>query len=199
MNKLKKKYIFLFIIVIIGVVIGVLFSNILSTNDEKLVYTQLSSFFNNIKNDEKINYLANLWTNLKNNLFYLIAIWIFGLSVIGLIINNFLLFFKSFTLGFIIGSIINTYLYSGLVLSFAYIFPNLLINLFVYIIMVYYANDISLKLFNVLFKKKEQQFGIIIKKYLKLLGILSLIIFLSSLYETFITPFVLKLFSFLIK
>ena len=199
MNKLKKKYIFLFIIVIIGVVIGVLFSNILSTNDEKLVYTQLSSFFNNIKNDEKINYLANLWTNLKNNLFYLIAIWIFGLSVIGLIINNFLLFFKSFTLGFIIGSIINTYLYSGLVLSFAYIFPNLLINLFVYIIIVYYANDISLKLFNVLFKKKEQQFGLIIKKYLKLLGILSIIIFLSSLYETFITPFVLKLFSFLIK
>ena len=199
MNKLKKKYLFLFIILAIGIIIGVIFSNILSVDDEKLVYTKLTTYFNNLKNDVPIDYLSNLFSSIKSNLIYLIVIWILGLSIIGLLFNNFILFFKSFILGFSIGSIINIYLYSGLVLSFVYVFPSLLINLLVYTIMTYYANDFSLKLFDVLFRKKEFKFPLLIKRYTKLLGVTSIVLVLSSLFETFITPTLIKLFSFLIK
>ena len=199
MAKLKKKFLFLFIIVISGFIFGIIFSNILNTNDSKLVTSKITEYFNNLKNDTSIDYIKNLFTTIKNNLIYLGTIWILGISIVGLLFNNFIIFFKSFILGFTIGSIINIYFYSGIVLSFFYIFPALIINLFILLIMTYYANDISLKIFNVIFRKKEIKFSLIIKKYVKLLGIFTIVLIISALIETFIMPFFLKLFSFLIK
>ena len=199
MNKIKKKYLFLIIIVIIGVITGFIFANIISNNDQKIVYEKITYFFNNIKEDVHIKYWNNLLFSLKNNIIYLILITIFGLSIIGLFFNNFILFLKSFILGFIASSIINIYLYNGIVLSIIYVFPFMILNLFTYLIMIAYANDFSVKLFYLLFKKKEYNFHIIIKKYFTVSLICLVLLLVSSLYETFITPFVLKLFSFLIK
>ena len=199
MNKIKKKYLFLIIIVIIGVITGFIFANIISNNDQKIVYEKITYFFNNIKEDVHIKYWNNLLFSLNNNIIYLILITIFGLSIIGLFFNNFILFLKSFILGFIASSIINIYLYNGIVLSIIYVFPFMILNLFTYLIMISYANDFSVKLFYLLFKKKEYNFHIIIKKYFAVSLICLVLLLVSSLYETFITPFVLKLFSFLIK
>lgn len=199
MEKLKKKYLYLLIIVMVGIIVGIIFSNILSNDDSKLVYSKVTTYFNNIKNDVPVNYLKNLIISLKNNYLYLIIIWILGLSIIGLVINNFILFFKSFILGFSIGSIINIYFYSGLVLSFFYVFPALLLNLLIFMAMTFYANNFSLKLFDVLFWQKEYKFKNLIIKYLKILGIFFIGLTTSSLIETFIMPFFIKLFSFLIK
>ena len=199
MEKLKKKYVFLIVIVTLGIVTGILFSNILNTEDSRLVTNKITEYFNNIKDDVPINYLTNLITSLKNNLLYLGTIWILGLSVIGLLFNNFILFFKSFILGFSIGSIINIYLYRGIVLSFLYIFPSFLINIIVFLIMTSFANDFSLCLFNLLFKKKETKVKTLVKQYYKVLLYLSIILIISSILETFVMPFTLKLFSFLIK
>ena len=199
MNKIKKKYLFLIIIVIIGVITGFIFANIISNNDQKIVYEKITYFFNNIKEDVPIKYWNNLLFSLNNNIIYLILITIFGLSIIGLFFNNFILFLKSFILGFIASSIINIYLYNGIVLSIIYVFPFMILNLFTYLIMIAYANDFSVKLFYLLFKKKEYNFHIIIKKYFTVSLICLVLLLVSSLYETFITPFVLKLFSFLIK
>lgn len=199
MNKIKKRYLYLLIIVVTGIIVGIIFSNILSDTDNKLVYSKITNYFNNIKDDIPIDYLKNLITSLKNNYLFLIIIWILGLSIVGLLFNNFILFFKSFVLGFSIGSIINIYFYRGLVLSFFYIFPALIINILVLMIMVYYANTFSLKLFDVIFRKKEFKFSSLIKKYFKILLVFSIILTISSLIETFIMPFFIKLFSFLIK
>ena len=199
MTKLKKKYLFLIIIVIIGFIMGILFSNILNAEDTKLVNTKITQYFNNLAKDVPINYLDNLFSSIKNNILYLVTIWILGLSIIGLVLNNFILFFKSFIIGFSVGSIINIYFYSGIVLSFFYIFPAFLINLFILTIMTYYANDFSLKLFNTIFRKENIKFNLLIKKYIKILGIFTIILLASSIIETFINPFFLKLFTFLIK
>lgn len=199
MKNLRKNFLFLIIIIISGIICGILFANILSTEDEKLVYIKITDYFTNLKNNVPINYFENFLTSLKNNYLYLIVIWLLGLSIIGLVINNFLLFLKSFILGFSIGSIINIYLYSGIILSFWYIFPVQLLNLLIYFLIVHYANIFSFKLFQVLFMKKEYHFKELIKKYSKLLGITAIILFISSLLETFLTPFIIKLFGFLIK
>ena len=199
MAKLKKKYVFLLIIVIIGIIAGIIFSNILSTEDSKLVITKISTYFNNLRDDVEINYLKNLFNSLRNNIVYLSIIWILGLGVIGLLFNNFILFFKSFILGFSIGSIINIYLYGGIILSFLYIFPALLLNLLIIMIMTYYANDFSINIFNVIFHKKEINFKILVKRYSKIYCYLVILLIISSLLETFVMPFFIKLFSFLIK
>ncbi len=199
MDKVKKHFLFLLIIVIVGITSGVIFSNILNVNDSKIVITKVSEYFNNLKDDIEIDYLYNLLTSLKTNFIYLIVIWILGLSIIGLVINNFILFFKSFVLGFSIGSIINIYLYAGIILASLYIFPALIINIIVYGILTFFANDFSIKLFKVLFMKKEIHFHILIKRYFKILLYSSIILIFSSLLETFLMPFLIKLFSFLIK
>ena len=46
MEKLKKKYMFLIIIVIIGIITGILFSNILSMEDNRLVTNKITEYFN---------------------------------------------------------------------------------------------------------------------------------------------------------
>ena len=46
MDKLKKKYMFLIIIVIIGIIMGIVFSNILSIHDKKIVTTKIEDYFN---------------------------------------------------------------------------------------------------------------------------------------------------------
>ena len=199
MNKLKNKYSYLLIIVITGIIVGIIFANILNNDDIKLVSSKITSYFNDIKSNTPINYFKNLITSLKNNYLYLIAILVLGLTILGLLFNNFILFFKSFILGFSIGCIINIYFYSGIILSFFYIFPAFLINLLVFMVMTYYANIVSLKLIDVLFRKKEYKFKGLITKYFKIFIILLIILSISSLIETFITPFLLKLFSFLIK
>lgn len=199
MDKIKKKYLFLIIIVIIGLVMGILFSNIISNEDSKLVANKITEYFNNLRDDIPINYLQNLFSSIKNNLFYIGIIWILGLGVIGLLFNNFILFFKSFILGFSIGSIINIYFYSGIILSFLYVFPALILNLLIYIIMTYHANIFSIKLFNLIFRKKEFPFSSLIKKYSKILLYLTILLLISSLIEIFVMPFSIKLFSFLIK
>ena len=63
MEKLKKKYLFLIIVVIIGIIVGILFSNILSNEDSKLVTNKITSYFNNLKDDVPINYLKQITDN----------------------------------------------------------------------------------------------------------------------------------------
>ena len=199
MERMKKKMLFLIIIVIVGIISGIIFSNILSKNDEEIVVLKITDYFNNIKNDTPIDYMYNLISSLKNNIIYLVIIWLLGLSIIGLVINNFILFFKNFILGFTMGCIIKIYLFKGIVLSIIYIFPSLIINILIIIMMVYYANHLSLNLFDFLFLKKDIKFHYIIKRYIKILLISSIILVISSFLETFLTPFILKLFSFLIN
>ncbi len=198
MDKVKKHFLFLLIVVIIGIISGIIFSNILSDNDSKMVIAKITEYFNNLKDDITIDYIYNLLSSLKNNFMYLIIIWLLGLSIVGLITNNFILFFKSFLLGFSIGSIINIYLYSGIVLAIIYIIP-FIINIIAYGIITYFANDFSIKLFKVLFMKKKIDFSLLIKRYFKILIYCAIILVFSSLFETFLMPFLIKLFSFLIK
>ena len=75
----------------------------------------------------------------------------------------------------------------------------LIINIMVYGILVYYANNISIKLFDLIFLKKDIKINAYVKRYSKLLLVCSIIIFISSILETYLTPFLIKLFSFLIK
>lgn len=199
MDKEKKKYIFLISIAVIGIIIGIIFSNIISDNDKILVENKLTTFFINIKNNKDINYLSNFLNSFLNNTTTLIIIWILGLSIIGLVLNNFILFFKTFIIGFGIGSIINIYLYKGIVGALLYIFPHMLINVFVFIVLIYYANNFSIKLFKSLFLKKEFKFNEIMKKYSKMLLYGFSLLIISSLLETFLSPIIIKLFTFMIN
>ena len=198
-QKNKYKYIFLLTIILIGFISGIIFSNILSYNDHQEISNTLKDYFLGIKNNQSINYLGNFLNVFSVNYLYMLLIWIFGLSIIGIILNPFILYFKSFVIGFSVGIIISVYSYLGILGSLLYLFPHLLINLLVYTLLSFYGIKLSIKLFKALFLHKNFNFQDFMKKYLKILGLASVILLITTLYETFLADFVMKIFTFFLK
>lgn len=199
MEKEKKKYLFIISIVVIGIFIGIVFANVINKADKILVKDKLTTYFLNIKDNKNINYFGNLLNSFLNNNLYLIIIWLLGLSIIGIVLNNFIIFFKSFVIGFSIGSIINVYLYKGIIGALIYIFPHHIINILVYVVLIYHANNFSIKLFKTLFLKQDNKIKELMPKYLKILLYCFIALSISALLETFLSPFIIKFWTFTIK
>lgn len=190
-NDLKKDkniYYSLIAVLIISFVFGLLFITILKDSDKSLLINQISSYFESIKNGHKLDLLNVLF---KNN-GILLLIWILGFSIIGIPILICILFYKGFTLSFTVTSLIYTFKVDGILLSFIYIFPHLILNILFYFILTYYSFKLSLEFIYLLFNKKKFNTNYL-KKYIIVLLISLVFISISSIYETFIIPYLIKM------
>ena len=189
----KKLYLFLLIIFIIGVIFGSVFLTILDENDKASVLNQVASFFNQIKANE-INYLETLRNSMTANLLYITFVFILGISIIGIPIVIIMLFLKGFMIGFSLVTIIVQYKFIGVLGAITYIFPHIIISTLVILIISYYALNLSFNIFKAVIKKKTINFNEIINRYsfTMLFGVILMII--SSLIETFISPYIIKFF-----
>lgn len=188
----KNMLIFLSIIGIIGIIIGTVLNIALNQDDSKLVSEFLNNFIYNIQNNN-LDYKGSFFNSLISNLGYIAFIWLLGISVIGLPITLFIFFTKTFVLGFSVSSIIANYKLKGCLLALSYIFPHMIINIFVYIVLTMYSLSLSLKIFQTIIKKQTLDFKFIMHKYLKILLISIIIIVITSAIEVFITPILMKL------
>lgn len=196
--KSKKIYLFLIIIFLIGLIFGSFFIVILNEEDKLMVINQIKFFFNKLKINE-IDYLIALKNSISSNLIYIILIWLLGISVIGIPIIVFLVFMKGFIVGFSLSSIIATYKIIGILGSFTYIFPHIIISSFIIIIISCYALYLS---FNILFsiiQRKSIDFKNIINRYCLIMLISTIVMIIASLIEVFISPHIIKLFLVFIK
>lgn len=191
-KKNKSIYISLILVVIIGIIFGTLFITILADTDKKLVIEKITSFFDTISNGNYV-YKGALFSNILNNLIFIIIISLLGMSIIGIPIIICMLFYKGFVLAFTISSLIYTFKFNGIFLSFTYIFPHLIINLFIYFLMACYAFHFSIKLFQLVFKKEDVNIKKYIKKYSFVMLVSVITLILTSLYETYIIPSIIKL------
>lgn len=185
----KKTVIFLIIICIIGIVTGSIFMTILSTNDKDIVIESLDNF---IALNGQINTKISLTNNLNINLLYCIIIWLLGISVIGLPIVIFILFMKSFLLSFTISSFIYKYKTKGLLLGIIYNLPHQVINLIIYLYLGVYSIKLSSFILKAIVYKKNINFKNITNRYLIVLLFSVIILIISTLYETYIMPSLLK-------
>lgn len=185
----KKTVIFLIIICIIGIVTGSIFMTILSTNDKDIVIESLDNF---IALNGQINTKISLTNNLNINLLYCIIIWLLGISIIGLPIVIFILFMKSFLLSFTISSFIYKYKTKGLLLGIIYNLPHQVINLIIYLYLGVYSIKLSSFILKAIVYKKNINFKNITNRYLIVLLFSVIILIISTLYETYIMPSLLK-------
>lgn len=193
-NSQKKKYIFLLVIVIVGLIFGIVFSQIISKSDKLVVDNTVTNFFSSIEKGS-IDYKDGLKSSVLSNILYLSSVWFLGMSVIGLPIVLFLLFIKGFILGFSIGSIIRIYKLKGIIGAFLYIFPHHIISIIISILITFYAVMFSIKLFKYLFLHQEINFKTLMKKYLKILLICFIGFIICSLLETYLSPILINLFN----
>ncbi len=198
MDKLKKilKYdkkvmTFLNIITIIGIITGSIFIVILNKGDKSLVINSIKQFFSNLSKD-KFDYILIFKNAIISNTLFSFVIWIIGISVIGVIIVICILFYKSFTLGFTISSIIYTYKLKGIVLSIFYVFPHMIINILILLYLSSYSIKLSIILIKSIIKKENLNFKSFFNNYIQVLLISLIFIVVSSLYESFISLQILK-------
>lgn len=188
----KKLFLFLSILLVIGVISGSIFSITISKSDSEVVNTYLKNYISSIGNNE-INLLDSFLSNSISNLLIIIIIWLMGLSVIGIPIVFIIFFYKSFIFGFTVGSILINYKVKGILLSIIYMFPHQIINLIVLMTLVIYSYIVSSKLLKALLKKDKIDFSSITHTYSLILGITILITLIFTAYASFIVSKLIKI------
>lgn len=191
--KFDKRYVmFCLILVIFGIATGAIFIVILNNTDKSLVIEYITSFIDSIK-DNTINYLDTFKNVIIVNYIIVGFIMIIGFTYFLIPINIIILFYKSFIIGFSLGSFVLTYKIKGLILSFIYIFPHLVVNILLFSLLTAFTMKLSFKMIKYIIKKKEINIRQYFNKYIYVLLSFIIIITLSSLYESFVVPLVIKL------
>lgn len=188
----KKMVVFLMIIFIIGLISGSLFIVILSKADKSLIKEYLEQFLTSINNN-KLNYNSAIISSIGSNVFYVLLIWLLGISVIGLPIMLFIYFSKAFMLGFSISSMLFHYKLKGILLAFLYVFPHQILNIFIYSFLMLYSTSLSIRIIKSLLAKRTLDFKQIMAKYGMVLVISLIGITISSFLEIFLMPTLIKL------
>lgn len=183
---------FVLILFVIGFLSGAFFLTIINTDEKSIVINQITNFITNINNGT-LDSISILKNNLITNLGYVLIMWILGLSIIGIVVNIFLIYMKGFILGFTLSSVVITYKIKGILFSLIYIFPNELLKILVTIILGVYSLTLSFCILRELMKKKDNNLRKIFKRYLVILGICIIIMLLSSMYEVYVLPIILNL------
>ena len=183
----KKMLTFLIGILIIGILAGSLFIVILNSADKTLIKEHLEAFITSVSTN-KLDYTQSLISSLGSNLFYVIVIWLLGISVIGMPIIVFIYFAKAFILGFSVSSIIYQYKLKGCLLAFFYVFPHHILSILLYTFLMLYSLSLSIRVSKTLLAKKTLDFKIIMRRYSMVLVISLIGAVIVSLLEVFLMP-----------
>ena len=189
-EKQKNLYLLLIGLAILSIIAGIIFIFLIDKDSTSLINTKIEEYFSSSNKD----YADLFFKTLFNSYIYIIIIWLFGISIFGLIISISIMLFKSFLFGFSFISIISTYGFKGLLIALIHMFPHQLIYLIILILMSFYASNLSIKLFRHLFMKKTISFKESMNKYFRVLLISLIGALLISLYDGFVSNFLLNLF-----
>lgn len=189
----KKTNYFVLAILFLGVISGAIFSNIIDLNDKKLVLEKIQLFITNI-NNQSINTLVAFKNSILTNLSYSFLIWILGMTIIGVLINIFILYMKGFIFGFSLSAFILTYHYKGIILSILYTLFGQLLNLVVVMILTIYSIMFTWNLLSQIIKSKgNTNLPKYFKNYSLIFLITLLISLISSVSEAFLFPTLIKI------
>lgn len=188
--KQNKTLTILLIILIISLVLGIFYITRLTNSNKNLISKDITNYLNSVEK-QNINttpiYIKTIASNTTTN----IIIWLLGISLIGIPITLILFIFKSFSTTFTFTSLIYNYGFKGILLAIIYIIPHI-INLFIIFILTYYSLSFSIMLFNYLFRKKEYNRRLIVKRYFKILLISLVITILTTSIEIYLIPYIIK-------
>lgn len=192
--KITKKnfFLFLLIFIIISIILGILFYIYLNSKDKTLIKENIKVYFT-IK--DSYNYIKILKENIIQNTKSIFIIWILGISIIGIVLILFILFTEFFSIGFTITSIIDTYKAKSILAIISYLFPEKIIFAVIILIISFLSLNFSYKIIK-LITNKEKNIEHEFKKYIKVLLIFTLLGIILAIIKTFISPYMIKFFTF---
>ena len=93
-----RNYVIISIIFLIGIVIGVIFINNSSETQSTEIINYITSFSNNLKENQNINNLLLLKDSIKKNVLLAVLLWFMGSTIIGISIVYIIVCFRGFCL-----------------------------------------------------------------------------------------------------
>lgn len=199
LKKEKNLIILILAIFIIGLVVGSLFVNFITKDDKTLLINQVETYFSSVKSLDKKVFGINAFTpNLINNELQIFLIFALGLSILGIPVVILIMFFKGFMLGVTLATFILKYQLLGVLPSLLYIFPCFIIYIIIYTLISFFAVSTSLKFLKAIIKKDNLSFKKFLGKYLLCFLICLVLIIINTLLDAFLTPILLKLFTYII-
>lgn len=185
--KIIKSRLFKILIVlfIFGFCLGII-SSFISKDNSSII-----NYFTTLEN-EKYNYLNGLILSFFYNLKYSFIIWILGIIFCLSFITPIIIIFRGISVGFTIFSIIIEFKIKGFILSLIMLFPVMIINELVFLLLSYYSIRFSIKCFNSFKNNSLINIKTFTKNYIYIFLILTLVLFISSIFETFITSNIVK-------
>lgn len=188
----KRINIFIICILILGVITGSIFIHIIDSSDRELIINKITTFIFDI-NNSNINTITSLKNSLLTNFTYVFLIWTLGMTIIGLPFNVFLVYLKGFVIGFSLSSFIILYKFKGIILAIIYLLFGQLLNIFIILVFCIYSLMFTSKLLRQIFKDRSNSILHFFKKYVLILVIGIIVTIISSLFESFLLPTIIKL------
>lgn len=188
----KRINLFVIFVLVLGIISGSIFLMTIKDNDKSLVIEQINNFIMDISNNKIDNFMA-FKNAICENYIFIFLIWILGMSMIGVVVNIFLVYFKGFIYGFTLSSFYIVFGYKGLLLSLIYVCPTIIINFIIAMILGVYSILFTSYLWKVIFSH-DRNTGVkrFIKKYLVILCFVLVLGFISSICESYLIPAMIK-------
>ncbi|MGV3489345.1 MAG: stage II sporulation protein M [Tuberibacillus sp.] len=186
-------YTFTIVLFLMGIVFGAIIVNSLPPETKTNLFGYLQRFFGQVSQGKIAGTGAMFGESFKNYLQYLGLIWLLGLSIIGLPVIFILLFLKGIVVGFTVGFLVNQMGFHGFLIAMASIFPQNLIIIPTFIIVSAASVAFSLKMIRQLLMRTRKtplipQF----MSYIVLFGIVIAAITTASLFEAYVSPFLMQ-------
>lgn len=108
MKNNKKSLGFLFIIFLLGMIVGISFINKANENQMQEIGSYVNSLKDNIKSSDSINKTVILMQSIKQNLLFVGMIWFLGCTLLGSFLIYVAVAYKGFSIGYTASAIIAT-------------------------------------------------------------------------------------------
>ena len=180
-----REYIIITIIFLIGIIIGVIFINNTSAEQESEINNYILSFINNLKENSNINEPALLKDSISKNCVLAIFLWFMGSTVIGISIVYLTICFRGFCLGYTISSIILT---CGIGKGILFLFSAVLLQNILFIPSIIALAVSGMRLHNSIMKdKRRENIKLEILRHTLFSGLLLIFLIISSVVEVYIS------------
>ncbi|WP_167956673.1 stage II sporulation protein M [Anaerosporobacter faecicola] len=193
MNMITKRlgiYRLAAILLLLGIVLGTIGANLLQRfylNDLEI----LNRYFGSNIKAIHIDYGSLMKYIITNRLKEFCVVWICCCMVFGIPVLSCLIVYKGISIGFALSSSILCYGFKGITLYFAYIFPQCILYIPVYILMVKKGYELCENLY---FNGKLSPHArrSLLKEYIPILALLLVFLGIGCLIETYINSAIVK-------
>ena len=186
-----KAYIIVIIIFIIGITLGVIFVNNINDSELTEINKYITNFVNNLKQDYHIDKGQLLKKSLWDNLILILGMWFAGSTVIGIPIVFGIVLYRSFCIGYTISAVIAVL---GTQKGIIFLLSTIFLQNLIFIPVIICMTISCIKLYKSIMKdKRRENIKIEIIRHTLVSIILSLLLVVASLVESYVSTNLLML------